>query len=331
MEAWKRHLMIQVRTSAPAVIALGQRISEVGETPDREAFQGQEFRKDVNHYNLGVRNMQQDSGHWLQPEPMVILGLDANRVGDPLQFNPYRYTHNNPVNLIDPTGFWTVPIVYGPVPSDAIRNTVADGLDWAAEQVESVERAHDIWLVSDNALRYMSGVVRPEEMRYAIRQPNPAQAAMGLSGAIGLPIGMAIGNPNSFMRYLVTPGNPQIFAKGSQELEASWFSFLGENFSSTGLDNSMSWARSIPLYEILEGGTIVSKAGDKAIISVSIPAIGGGADLLGAIEISRELANAYKTAYPSVNQVSVSVELMENQVYTQAFLFEQLGAKTVSE
>ena len=86
-----------VTVGASRYSAFGQRISDVGDNVNRQAFQGLDFRKNVDQYNLGVRNMDPVDGQWGQPEPKNISGA-------PLLGSPYRYAANNPINLADPTG-----------------------------------------------------------------------------------------------------------------------------------------------------------------------------------------------------------------------------------
>ena len=90
--------------------AFGNRISSVENDSNREAFQGGDYRPNADQYNLGFRNMTDADGLWLEPEPMLVLGLEVDRLHDPLQFNPYRYARNNPVILTDPSGYAYVPV-----------------------------------------------------------------------------------------------------------------------------------------------------------------------------------------------------------------------------
>ena len=82
--------------------AFGKRISDVGSAVDREAFQGQDFRAGVGHYNLGFRNMKEESGQWLQPEPLLIVA--SQELADPLKYTPYRYGRNAPTIYTDFSG-----------------------------------------------------------------------------------------------------------------------------------------------------------------------------------------------------------------------------------
>lgn len=67
----------------------------------RHLFTGQQWYGSVGLYDLRNRFYSPDMGRFLEPDPIGFKG-DAT--------NLYRYCGNNPVNLADPTGLWTVQI-----------------------------------------------------------------------------------------------------------------------------------------------------------------------------------------------------------------------------
>ena len=61
-------------------------------------FTGREFQPESGLYNYRNRFYHPGVGRFLQPDPIGFQGKDVNW---------YRYVHNNPVNLIDPYGFFS--------------------------------------------------------------------------------------------------------------------------------------------------------------------------------------------------------------------------------
>lgn len=53
----------------------------------------------------GPRHLSRNAGQWLQPEPMLLLGIPADRLDHPTHFYAYRYSANSPTKLSDRSGY----------------------------------------------------------------------------------------------------------------------------------------------------------------------------------------------------------------------------------
>ena len=58
-------------------------------------YNGKEFQDELNLnvFDYGARNYDAAIGRWFNHDPLSEVTLD-----------PYGYTYNNPINMIDPTG-----------------------------------------------------------------------------------------------------------------------------------------------------------------------------------------------------------------------------------
>ncbi|WP_227429529.1 RHS repeat-associated core domain-containing protein [Psychrobacter sp. I-STPA6b] len=71
-------------------------------------FTGKELDKETGLYYFGARYYDPRTQVWQSPDPILGSYLDGERgmggVYNPPNLNLYAYTHNNPVNLVDPDG-----------------------------------------------------------------------------------------------------------------------------------------------------------------------------------------------------------------------------------
>ena len=64
-------------------------------------FTGKERDGESGLDNFGARYNSSSMGRFMSPDPLYI---EAHRLADPQQLNPYADARNNPVNFADPTG-----------------------------------------------------------------------------------------------------------------------------------------------------------------------------------------------------------------------------------
>jgi len=84
--------------------AFGNLVWEDGTHDDNREFTGKEKDPTGFHY-FGARRYYANIGRFLSPDPISIhpFLLDLNH---PQTLNPYVYSHNDPVNYLDPLGLW---------------------------------------------------------------------------------------------------------------------------------------------------------------------------------------------------------------------------------
>ena len=75
--------------------AAGGKLGASFQWGNRFLFTGREWLKDLRIYDLRNRQYQPELGRFLQPDPKEFGAGD---------YNLYRYCHNDPVNMMDPTG-----------------------------------------------------------------------------------------------------------------------------------------------------------------------------------------------------------------------------------
>ncbi|MCP5417598.1 MAG: VCBS repeat-containing protein [Chromatiaceae bacterium] len=85
-------------TDSYAYDAYGLQLSATGSTPNNNRFAGEQLDPDTGLYYLRAR--------WYDPEIARFITRDpfAGDIEQPLTLNPYLYANANPVNMIDPTG-----------------------------------------------------------------------------------------------------------------------------------------------------------------------------------------------------------------------------------
>ena len=82
--------------------AYGNLAASTGSTANPYRFAGEQFEPSVGFYNLRARNYDTTVGRFLGRDP------EPGSLGDPRSRHPFAYTHGDPVNLIDPTGRFTL-------------------------------------------------------------------------------------------------------------------------------------------------------------------------------------------------------------------------------
>jgi YD repeat-containing protein len=86
--------------------AYGSVLNSAGTTWDWNAFHGAEDQGELIH--MGQRHLIQNDGTWLQPEPLLYLGIKLELLGDPLTLATRRYARNAPTAYQDRTGMTTI-------------------------------------------------------------------------------------------------------------------------------------------------------------------------------------------------------------------------------
>ena len=86
-------------------------------------FTGKE-EDETGLYYYGARYYNPELGRFLTADSMVAYPED------PQSFNRYSYVHNNPINLVDPTGHWAwfIPMIIGAIKGAIIGAAIGTGL-----------------------------------------------------------------------------------------------------------------------------------------------------------------------------------------------------------
>ena len=84
----------------------GQRMAEGGQPRKQAAFHGIREEAEVGLLAAGPRHVNQIDGTWLQPEPLLYLGLPEAGLRSPHGLAPYRYAGNTPTVLADSNGLF---------------------------------------------------------------------------------------------------------------------------------------------------------------------------------------------------------------------------------
>lgn len=82
--------------------AYGNLAGSTGSTVNPYRFAGEQFEPSLGLYNLRARNYDTTAGRFLGRDP------EPGALGDPRSRHPFAYAHGDPVNLIDPTGRFTL-------------------------------------------------------------------------------------------------------------------------------------------------------------------------------------------------------------------------------
>jgi len=182
--------------------AFGNLVWEDGTHDDNREFTGKEKDPTGFHY-FGARYYYGNIGRFLTPDPISIhpFLLDLNH---PQTLNPYVYSHNDPVNYLDPLGLWETHAEkdeYGWIcvvddPITVIGSRSFDAYSWWSSyqffsqdqmrnQMASIDRSVYFW----NALSdYHDPVPQPGESweSYYKRFSEEYSAYMKVSEAIGI-------------------------------------------------------------------------------------------------------------------------------------------------
>jgi RHS repeat-associated protein len=79
--------------------AYGEKTGGTGTISNKYLFTGEQFDENLGDYYLRARYYDTNNGRFTRRDDY------EGRTGEPLTLHKYIYTHNNPVNGIDPTGF----------------------------------------------------------------------------------------------------------------------------------------------------------------------------------------------------------------------------------
>jgi hypothetical protein len=82
----------------------GQRYVEGGSPERKAAFHGR-WEEEADLVAMGPRHVNRVDGRWLQPEPLLMMGIPQASLRDPRSLAPYRYARNVPTVLNDRTGY----------------------------------------------------------------------------------------------------------------------------------------------------------------------------------------------------------------------------------
>ncbi|MFY8351374.1 RHS repeat-associated core domain-containing protein [Pseudoalteromonas sp. SSM20] len=83
-------------------LAFGELQNQTGTTDNNYLYTGEQFDGDLDQYYLRARYYDQGVGRFTQQD--AWMGRD----GEPVTLNKYLYTHADPVNGIDPSGYMTI-------------------------------------------------------------------------------------------------------------------------------------------------------------------------------------------------------------------------------
>jgi RHS repeat-associated protein len=97
--------------------AFGETIGETGNVANKYLFAGEQFDEILGDYYLRARYYDASTGRFTRRDTY------EGRLGEPLTLHKYTYTHNNPVNGIDPTGLYTYSLT-DTAAAEAIRNDI---------------------------------------------------------------------------------------------------------------------------------------------------------------------------------------------------------------
>jgi RHS repeat-associated protein len=84
--------------------AYGQAFVDNGDPLEQAGFHGIREETELGLMAAGPRHLMRQDGMWLQPEPLLYLGIPSERVDEPRGFATYRYAQNNPTKFGDPSG-----------------------------------------------------------------------------------------------------------------------------------------------------------------------------------------------------------------------------------
>jgi YD repeat-containing protein len=97
--------------------AYGQEFTSGGEPELRRSFHGHREEPGLALTAAGPRHLLRADGRWLQPEPLLYLGIPEELRSDPRALMMYRYGHNAPSVYADPSGMSPSPVDQAPAHS----------------------------------------------------------------------------------------------------------------------------------------------------------------------------------------------------------------------
>ncbi len=83
-------------------LAFGEVRNKSGTTDNNYLYTGEQFDGDLDQYYLRARYYDQNVGRFTQQDEWM------GRDGEPVTLNKYLYTHADPVNGVDPSGYFTL-------------------------------------------------------------------------------------------------------------------------------------------------------------------------------------------------------------------------------
>jgi YD repeat-containing protein len=84
--------------------AYGQAFVDNGDPLEQAGFHGIREETELGLMAAGPRHLMRSDGMWLQPEPLLYLGIPSERLTDLRALMAYRYAGNRPTVRSDPTG-----------------------------------------------------------------------------------------------------------------------------------------------------------------------------------------------------------------------------------
>jgi len=122
-----------VVTDSYSYDAFGNLIASSGSTDNDYLFAGEQFDEGVGQYYLRERYYDFGTGRFTRRDSY------EGGLSDPMSRHDYLYTHANPVNFTDPTGFYTLGELQA---AHSIANTLA-GIQWESGQYLIAATLHD--------------------------------------------------------------------------------------------------------------------------------------------------------------------------------------------
>ena len=103
----------------------GQSVSEIGTPWHRQAFHGAEDypANGVDILPMGIRSLSKKDGQWLQPEPLLFMGIPKEKLFSPQGLAAYAYARRNPVMNKDIDGFAPIKIEIEPHDGFTLNST----------------------------------------------------------------------------------------------------------------------------------------------------------------------------------------------------------------
>ncbi|MEM7127255.1 MAG: RHS repeat-associated core domain-containing protein [Chloroflexota bacterium] len=98
--------------------AFGNLLTSSGTTENVYLFAGEQFDPYLNFYYLRARYMDPQLGRFVSMDPF------SGFIFDPPSLHKYTYAHNNPVNLIDPTGYFSISDLSATVSAYTVLSTM---------------------------------------------------------------------------------------------------------------------------------------------------------------------------------------------------------------
>ncbi|MCV2885505.1 EndoU domain-containing protein [Aestuariibacter sp. AA17] len=82
--------------------SFGTLLNQTGSTDNDYLFTGEQYDSELDNYYLSARYYDRSVGRFTQ------MDTYQGRMGEPLTLHKYMYTHADPINIIDPTGHFSI-------------------------------------------------------------------------------------------------------------------------------------------------------------------------------------------------------------------------------